>query len=233
MDRKFLKIKNIPAILWGEKSDKLIIAIHGNMSNKEDVPIKILAKISMKKGYQVLSFDLTGHGERKDEGEFSKVQDYIRELSEIIDFAKENWKNINLFGNSIGAYFGLLAYKDEKLSKAWFLSPVTDMKRIIENMMKWCNITEERLKEEKTISTQIGQNLYWNYWEYVKENPIEKWEVPTYILYGEKDSLCEKDFVIKFAEKFHSDLKISEESEHWFHTEKDLEELKKWLCETI
>ena len=26
-----LNIENIPAILWGEKSDKLFIAVHGNM----------------------------------------------------------------------------------------------------------------------------------------------------------------------------------------------------------
>ncbi|MBN3376592.1 alpha/beta hydrolase, partial [Clostridium botulinum] len=36
MIRENLKIKNIPAILWGNKSDKLFIAVHGNMSNKED-----------------------------------------------------------------------------------------------------------------------------------------------------------------------------------------------------
>ena len=29
-----IKINNIPAIIWGEKSSKVFIAIHGNMSNK-------------------------------------------------------------------------------------------------------------------------------------------------------------------------------------------------------
>lgn len=32
MIKKHLKIKNIPAILWGEDSDNIFIAVHGNMS---------------------------------------------------------------------------------------------------------------------------------------------------------------------------------------------------------
>ena len=39
-----IKINNIPSIIWGEKSSKVYIAIHGNMSNKEDEVIKILAE---------------------------------------------------------------------------------------------------------------------------------------------------------------------------------------------
>ena len=53
-----IKINNIPSIVWGEKSSKVFIAIHGNMSNKEDEVIKILAEKTISKGYQLLSFDL-------------------------------------------------------------------------------------------------------------------------------------------------------------------------------
>lgn len=59
------KISNIPAVLWGAKSEKIFIAVHGNMSNKEDAVIQILAEEANQKGYQVLSFDLPEHGERK------------------------------------------------------------------------------------------------------------------------------------------------------------------------
>ena len=62
-----IKINNIPSIVWGEKSSKVFIAIHGNMSNKEDEVIKILAKEVVSKGYQLLSFDLPEHGERKED----------------------------------------------------------------------------------------------------------------------------------------------------------------------
>lgn len=44
-------IGNIPAVLWGEKREKLFIAVHGNMSNKEDAVIEILAEEALQKGY--------------------------------------------------------------------------------------------------------------------------------------------------------------------------------------
>ena len=46
-----IKIDNIPSIIWGEKSCKVFIAIHGNMSNKEDEVIQILADNITNKGY--------------------------------------------------------------------------------------------------------------------------------------------------------------------------------------
>jgi len=52
------KISNIPAVLWGEKSEKVFIAVHGNMSNKEDAVIQILAEEANRKGYQVLSLSM-------------------------------------------------------------------------------------------------------------------------------------------------------------------------------
>lgn len=47
MDKILIKsnfeIDNIPTVLWGKPSGKLIIAVHGNMSGKEDKPIAIPA----------------------------------------------------------------------------------------------------------------------------------------------------------------------------------------------
>jgi hypothetical protein len=61
------KINNIPTVLWGYKSEKIFIAVYGNMSNKEDPVIQILAEEANQKGYQVLSFDLPEHGKRKND----------------------------------------------------------------------------------------------------------------------------------------------------------------------
>ena len=46
-----IKINVIPSMLWGEKSNKIFIAVHGNMSNKEDEVIKILAQKVISNGY--------------------------------------------------------------------------------------------------------------------------------------------------------------------------------------
>lgn len=227
------KIEGIYAILWGNESEKVILAVHGNMSNKEDVPIEMFARHAIDNGYQVLSFDLPEHGERKGESTPCKVQYCVKDLETIMRYIKSRWKHIRLFANSIGVYFSLITFKSEMIEKAWFLSPVVDMQRVIENMMMWFDISEERLNQEKTIDTPIGQTLYWDYYSYVKHHPIDSWSIPTYILYGSKDNICEPDIIKRFAQMFSSKLKIVQEAEHYFHTKTQLVMLDEWIIETI
>ena len=233
MNKKHFNINGIPAVLWGDQAEKLILAVHGNMSNKEDAPISLLAKLALPKGYQVLSFDLPDHGERSGKGELCKVQNCAAELGEVMKYARNGWDHISLFANSIGAYFSLMAYGDEVIDKALFLSPVVDMKRLIENMMTWFQISEEQLKKDQEIPTPMGQTLYWDYYCYVNEHPVERWEPPTSILYGSLDNLCERGTVTRFTEKFACDLRIASEAEHFFHTAADLEAIEQWLTDNL
>ncbi|PJI06993.1 MULTISPECIES: alpha/beta hydrolase [Clostridium] len=233
MKKENLKIENIPAILWGTKSDKLFIAVHGNMSNKADDAIVIFAKEAVHKGYIVLSFDLPEHGDRKNENYACTVQNCVKDLNIIMNYARSISNNISLFACSMGAYFSLLAYNTEPIKQCLFLSPVVNMKRIIINMMTWFNISESKLKEEKEISTPIGQTLYWDYYCYVKAHPIITWNKPTSILYGIKDNVCEFNIISDFAKKFNCDLRIMEDGEHYFHTEKQLDFLGHWLKKHI
>lgn len=46
MIKNIFKIENIPAILWGDKSDKLFVVVHGNMSNKADDSIIVFCRRS-------------------------------------------------------------------------------------------------------------------------------------------------------------------------------------------
>ncbi len=228
-----IRINNIPTILWGEKSTKLIIGIHGNMSSKSDTPISVLAEIATQLGYQVLSFDLPQHGDRKNKPPLCKVQNCVSDLGAIMEYSKSNAKSISLMANSMGAYFSLLAYKNEPLKQSLFLSPVVNMERIIHNMMNWFNISEEQLYEKQEIPTPIGQTLYWDYYQYVKNNPINKWNIPTSILYGKNDNLCEFDFVSSFAKRFDAKLEISDTSEHYFHTKEDIQIYQNWLMTNL
>ncbi|WP_324824671.1 alpha/beta hydrolase [Sinanaerobacter sp. ZZT-01] len=233
MIKEQILINGIPAILWGNDSTKIIIAVHGNLSSKEDIPITLLAEHAVPLGYQVLSFDLPEHGDRKNSPTLCKVENCISDLKNVLEFARMKSNTISLWANSIGAYFSLLAYQDEPLKKSLFLSPVVDMSRMIQNMMCWFDVTEEQLYEKKEILTPIGQTLYWDYYQYVIENPIIKWNAPTSILYGRKDELCEYDRLAAFITRFNCSLTISDFSEHYFHTEEDLTAYRKWLAENI
>ena len=97
-------IDGIPALIWGNKSDKVFITVHGNMFNKEDEVIKILAEILVNFGYQLLSFDLPEHGDRKNDTAYlCKVQNCVKDLNNIMEYAKRNYKKINLWACSMGA----------------------------------------------------------------------------------------------------------------------------------
>jgi alpha-beta hydrolase superfamily lysophospholipase len=228
-----LKINGIPAILWGGKAPKLFIAVHGNMSSKSDDVIVILAEKATQSGYQVLSFDLPEHGERRNDPTPCKVQYCVKDLSAIIGYAKTKWDEISLFACSMGAYFSLLTYKEEALKQCIFLSPVVDMERIINNMMTWFSVSKEQLKAEKEVATPIGQILYWDYYCYVKDHPISSWNKPTAILYGSDDDLCECEMVSNFAQQFNCDLTVMEYGEHYFHTKEQLEFFGGWVAAQI
>ncbi len=229
-----IKINNIPAIIWGEKSSKVFISIHGNMSNKEDEVIKILAEKVISKGYQLLSFDLPEHGERKhDTSYLCKVQNCVEDLKNIMKYAKQNYNEINIWACSMGAYFSLVAYNEENIKQCIFLSPVVDMKVIIDNMMLWSNTTENELREKQEIKTDFGQTLYWDYYLYVKKNPITNWNKKTYILYGNKDNMQEHNIIQNFSNNFNCELSVLENGEHYFYTEEQLNYYKKWLDKIV
>lgn len=228
------KINNIPSIIWGEESSKVFIAIHGNMSCKDDEVVKILAEEVTKKGYQLISFDLPEHGERKNDTTYlCKVQNCVYDLNQIIEYAKENYNEINIWACSMGAYFSLLACKNEHINQCVFLSPVVDMKMIIDNMMVWANVSENELKEKQEIKTNFGQTLYWDYYLYVKENPIANWDKETYILYGDKDNMQDEKTIKNFANDFNCKLSILKDAEHYFHTREQIDCYKSWLEKII
>ncbi|MBE6088520.1 MAG: alpha/beta hydrolase [Clostridium beijerinckii] len=225
-----IQIDNIPAILWGEPSDKIYIFVHGKMSSKESA--HEFSQIASERGYQVLSFDLPEHGERKDKNYLCNVWNGVHDLEKIGAYVQENWKEINLFGCSLGAYFSLHAYKYLQIKKCLFQSPIVDMEHLICKMFKWFNVTEELLREKKEISTPI-ETLSWDYYRYVKENPINKWNIPTAIIYGSEDNLQSREVIDNFSKKFNSDLTLSIGSEHDFHTEEQSQVITKWLKKYI
>ena len=107
------------------------------------------------------------------------------------------------------------------------------MKVIIDNMMLWGNTTEEKLEEQQEIKTDFGQTLYWDYYQYVKENPITTWNKKTYILYGTKDNMQEQKLIQDFSNKFNCKLSLLENGEHYFHTEEQLDYYRNWLGKII
>ncbi len=224
-------IGNIPTLIWGSNSDRVYIFVHGKMGCKEDA--EHFAEIAVLKGYQVVSFDLPEHGERKDEDYPIMVWNGVNDLKCISDYVTNKWKEVNLYACSLGAYFSLLAFKDIDISKSLFQCPLLNMERLVANMMKWFNITEEQLEVDKEIPTPIGETLYWDYWVYAKEHPVNEWKSKSFILYPSNDGLTERQVIDDFVKNNLVHLTVLEGAEHFFTEQEYLEQTELWLQTNI
>lgn len=232
MKKNAIKIDGIPALLWGGEAGRLFIAVHGNMSSKDDEAVAIFAEEAAAAGCRTLSFDLPGHGERKGEPRACSVQNCVADLGVVGAFARGLSPDLGLFGCSMGAYFSLLALRGLPLARCLFLSPVLDMGRLIDGMMKAAGVSEARLEAEKEIHTPYGP-LYWDYYSYVKAHPVTAWDKPTEILCASADAVSEPAAVAAFAARFGCGLKVLPGGEHYFHTPEQLSAYRRWLREKI
>lgn len=151
-----------------------------------------------------------------------------KEIHEAVVSLKAEAESIILVASSIGAFFSMNANLNGLIEKAYFISPVVNMEKLICDMMKWANVTEAELEQRKIIPTDFGEELSWDYLCYVRAHPLS-WQVPTSILYGENDNLTSIETMSEFAGKFGATLTVMKGGEHWFHTEEEIKFLDEWI----
>lgn len=226
MKTEKLQIQGIPAVLYGEPSEKVWLYVHGKQSAKEAA--QRFAGTACGKGWQVLSADLPEHGERAGGPTPLLPWKAVPELREIFAWASPRWGRKALRCTSLGAWFSLLAFAGEPLERALFVSPVLDMELLILDMMKWAGVSEALLRELGEIPTDFGETLSWKYLEYARAHKTLDWEIPTSILYAGGDRLISRYSVEYFSRCFGADLTVLEDGEHWFHTPEQVAFLRRW-----
>ena len=154
------------------------------------------------------------------------------EFPAVFQTLSAEYNRIILIANSIGAYFSMCALPQEKIEKAYFISPIVDMEKLIGNMMSWANVSEDDLREKQTIETAFGETISWKYLCYVRSHPLS-WTVPTEILYGGQDNLTDRKTITAFANDHQAELTVMENGEHWFHTNEQMQFLDDWIRRSI
>lgn len=150
------------------------------------------------------------------------------EFSEKIAALRANYDQIFLISVSIGTYFSMSAGISDSIRRAWLISPIVDMERLILSMLSWAGETEEALQARKIIPTTFGEDLSWEYLQYVRSHPIQ-WRAPTEILCGSTDSLQSIETIRAFARRFRAGVTVMEGGEHWFHTAEQMKFLDDWI----
>lgn len=130
----------------------------------------------------------------------------LKKLEAVKEFLKRNYKSISIRANSIGAWFSMLAFNGEEIDQALFVSPLLDMKVFIERMPE---------RDE-------------DYYNWVILHPIDQWNAPTFILRPENDGVIDASVYESFLANHDCNVEIAEEGEHWFHTPRQLEVMKRW-----
>ena len=194
--------------------DRIIVYVHGQGGSPEEAE----HYRTLFKDCDVIGFDYKAQLPWEAKDEFPKFFDAICAPH----------KTVTLIANSIGAFFAMSALSDRQIEKAYFISPVVNMEKLIEDMMTWANVSEDELREKVVIETSFGQKLSWEYLSYVREHPIV-WNVPTHILYGGRDNLTSLATISEFAGKTGATLTVMDDGEHWFHTEQQMRFLDRWM----
>ena len=230
MKKQTMKIADIPAILYGSRSRRVYLYIHGKNGCKEEA--ECFANIACARGWQVLAIDLPEHGARRNSPEKLVPWVVIPELQAVYARMQPVWPHIRLYGISIGAWFAMQALQAEKPEKALFVSPVVDMETLITNMRQGTNVTEAQLQAAGKIPTSFGETLSWPYLCWVREHPLQ-WHTPTQVLYGDQDNLTSRTELEQFRQQSGAHLTIMEDGEHWFHTPLQLAVLQSWEEENL
>lgn len=163
----------------------------------------------------------------KDGNPWEAKDKIIKEFTEI----SKRYKTIYIIANSIGAFYAFRYLSSFKIEKAFFISPLVNMKQVIEKTMKQNKISLERLKQEKIIKLENGQTLSYDFYSSLDEK--DNWNAKTHILYGEKDKLVDKDSIFTFVAHHNTSLTIMKNGEHYFHTPGQLKFIKKWINEYL
>lgn len=230
MKKQTMKIADIPAILYGSRSRRVYLYVHGKNGCKEEA--ECFANIACARGWQVLAIDLPEHGARRNGPEKLVPWVVIPELQAVYARMQPVWPHIRLYGISIGAWFAMQALQETTPEKALLVSPVVDMETLITKMMQWAGVTEEQLQQAGNISTSFGETLSWTYLYWVREHPL-RWKSPTQVLYGDQDNLTSRTELEQFRQQSGAHLTIMEDGEHWFRTPLQLAVLQSWEEENL
>lgn len=225
MKKQELTLAGVPAILYGERTRKVYLYIHGKNGCKEEA--ERFAYTACAAGWQVLAIDLPEHGARRGRPEQLLPWAVVPEIQAVYARMQPVWPHIRLYGVSIGAWLAMQALRAEKPEKALFVSPVVDMETLILSMMQGAHVTEEQLQAAGEIPTSFGETLSWPYLCWVREHPL-RWKAPTQVLYGTADSLTSREMLERFRQQSGAHLTLLTEGEHWFHTPMQLAVLQSW-----
>jgi len=237
MKTENLRINGIPAVLYGEASEKIVLYLHGKYGRKEEA--LALAPLLQEAGWQILAVDLPEHGERAGNPDDLNAGGVpkrcfpwvvIPEWQAIVRWIRERYSRIVFCAVSMSAWFLMRSFRSERFEQCLFISPIVDMRLLIENKMKIAGITASDLGWKQILPDADGEMIFWDFYAYAAYQPISCWNTPTEILYASGDTMQPEEIMRKFADRFGCAITVIE-GEHYIPP--DTPVLQEWVRQKI
>lgn len=234
---------NLVGTLHTAPSKAIVIMAHGSCSNRfsQGIFVKISSMLCQM-GYNVLTFDFSGHGESDDDViSLKKASDDVK--AAIAYVMEQGYNRIALFGHSLGAYACLNAYctSVETMVLIGALTGPVDW-----NWEEMC--TDEQLREIQTKGyitnpvhdglravVQVDANLLRDILTIDQKSLFSKLSCPILIVHGDSDQqeidlLAISKIGLSFAPQG-SQLRVIKGASHYFveHVDELGYLTKKWL----
>lgn len=107
--------------------NKAMIYIHGKGGNADEAE----HYRALFEDYDVIGFDYAAQTPWQAKEEFPVFFDAV--------YAK--YESVSVIANSIGAFFAMSSLNNRKIERAFFISPIVNMEKLITDMMLWANVT--------------------------------------------------------------------------------------------
>lgn len=93
-----------------------------------------------------------------------------KEFTALYNPYTKGYNSVILIAKSIVALFTMSALGNTKTDKAFPISPIVDIGKLIKDMIRQAKVSKWELSQKKETPTDFGETLSWEYFCYVKEN---------------------------------------------------------------
>lgn len=177
-----------------QETKKILLLVHGFMSNKDSETNLTLTKRFLEKGVATIRFDLFGHGESDGLFQQLTLSNCLRQVEGILEWIKKSgYTKIGLVGSSFGGLIAIeTACNHLDLICLALKCPVSNYPAIWQNRLGEVGMAEWKREGLLSFVTEDGKaRLEYRYYEdllkYDTYRNATRIQTPTLIVHGDTD----------------------------------------------
>lgn len=205
----------------------IIISVHGFLSSKTSFVVKEIMPILKENNIGLVSFDLPGHGERKNE--VLKVEDCLKSIKEVEDYVKGFYFGpISFTGKSFGGFLMLryLQGNKNKYGKIILMAPALEQYKIwsVDILENGKELIESLVhgKNFDVGGMEVDASVLRDFFMFDIFSNIDQIGQDVKLIYGTKDVTVSNENIIRLAKVKNWQAYAVEGADHFYRREQDV-----------